>query len=184
MVTRMRDLYAAIGRITLAPLLVRFGLFLCAFVALLLAYPELPSDVRLLGLLVVAALAPAVMPRRSWATTMVLLAAPAAWVLATGWYDQRVELWRLLGLATFMYLTHSLASLAALLSYDAVVAPEVLARWVSRALGVALASAVLAVPLLAVEGRWGDRSFVVVLFGGLAVAVFAAALLGWMFRRR
>jgi hypothetical protein len=135
-------------------------------------------------MLAVAALLPALVPRRSWTTTVVLLAAAAAWVLATGWYDRPVELWRLLALATFLYLTHSLAALAALLSYDAVVAPEVLARWVSRALGVALASAVLAVPLLAVDGQWGDRSFVVALLGGLVVAVLAATLLGWLYRRR
>ncbi|MFD0968675.1 hypothetical protein [Plantactinospora endophytica] len=176
-------MYAAIGRITLVPLLVRGGVFGCALVALLLAYPERPSDPRLLGLLVVAAMAPAVAPRRNW-PTFILLAAAGAWVAATGWYDQRVELWRLLALATFLYLTHSLAALAALLSYDAVIAPEVLARWVARALGVALASAVLAVPLLALDGRWGDENFVVVLLGGLALAVAAAALLGWLFRRR
>ena len=182
MVTRIMQLYAAIGRITLAPLLVRVGVFLCAFVSLLLAYPAMPSDVRLLGLLMVAALLPAAVPRRAW-TTVILLAAAGAWVVATGWYDEPVELWRLLGLATFLYLTHSLAALAALLSYDAVVAPEVLARWLFRALGVALASAVLAVPLLALNGQWGDRGFVVALLGGLALAVLAAALLGWLYRR-
>jgi len=181
--TRINRLTVMIGRITLAPLLVRCGLFLCAFAALLLAYPEPPADLRLLGLLVVVALLPAVAPRRSY-TTVVLLAAVAVWVVSTGWFDRPVELWRLFGLATFLYLTHSLAALAGLLSYDAVLAPEVLARWVVRALGVALAAAVLAVPLLAVDGQWGDRSFVVALVGGLVLAVLAAALLGWMFRRR
>ncbi|MEE6305955.1 hypothetical protein V1634_03795 [Plantactinospora veratri] len=181
--SRIRALYAAVGRITLVPVLVRAGVFGCALVALLLAYPERPSDPRLLGLLVVAALAPAVAPRRNW-PTMVLLAAVGAWVAATGWYDQQVELWRLLALATFLYLTHTLAALAAVLSYDAVVAPEVLARWVARALGVALASAVLSMPLLAMDGRFGDRSFVVALLGGLVLAVCAAGLLGWLFRRR
>lgn len=179
---RIRELYTAIGRITLAPLLVRFGVFLCALFALLLAYPSGPADGRLLGLLLVAALLPAVAPRRNW-PTLVLLAAGATWVLATGWYDQPVELWRLLALATFLYLTHSLTALAALLSYDVVVAPEVLARWLFRALGVALASAVLAVPLLALNGQWGDRGFVGALLGGLALAVLAAALLGWLYRR-
>ena len=43
---------------------------------------------------------------------------------------ERIELWRLLGLAAPLYLAHSLAALAAVLPYDAVVAPEVLARWV------------------------------------------------------
>jgi hypothetical protein len=181
--TRINRLSAMITRITLAPLLVRCGLFLCALAALLLAYPGPLANVRLLGLLLVAALLPAVAPRRSW-TTGVLLAAAGVWVVSTGWFDRPVELWRLFGLATFLYLTHSLAALAGLLSYDAVLAPEVLARWIVRALGVALGAAVLAVPLLAVDGQLGDRSFVVALVGGLVLAVLAAALLGWMFRRR
>ncbi|MDG4789761.1 hypothetical protein O7626_28200 [Micromonospora sp. WMMD1102] len=183
MLTRVRQLYGAIGRITPVPLLVRSGVFGCALVALLLAYPSRPSDPRLLGLLVVAALAPAIAPRRNWPTA-VLLAAAGAWVVATGWYDHRVELWRLLALATFLYLTHSLAALAALLSYDAVIAPEVPARWLARALGVALASAVLSVPLLALDGRLGAGTSVVVLLGGLALAVGVAALLNWLFRRQ
>ncbi|MEE6257555.1 hypothetical protein V1633_03500 [Plantactinospora sonchi] len=181
--SRIRAFYAAIGRVTLTPLLVRGGVLLCALLALLLAYPAQMVDSRAVGLLAVLAAFPAVAPNRAW-PTVVILAAVAGWTVATGWYDQRIELWRLLGLATFLYLTHSLAALAALLSYDAVVAPEVLTRWITRALGVTLASAVLAVPLLALDGQLGDRSLVAALIGGLAVAVLAAALLGWLLRRR
>lgn len=183
MLSRIRAFYTAVGRVTLTPLLVRGGVLLCALLALVLAYPDEMFSARVLLLLAVLAAFPAVAPNRAW-PTVVILVAVAGWVVGTGWYDQRVELWRLLGLATFLYLTHSLSALAALLSYDAVLAPEVLARWISRALGVALASAVLAVPLLTLDGRWGDRSLVVALVGGLAVAVLAAGLLGWLLRRR
>jgi hypothetical protein len=182
-VNRVREISAAIGRITATPLLVRGGVFLCALLSLVVAYPVRALDARAVGLLAIVALVPAVAPRRSW-PSVVILAAVAAWVVATGWYGQRVELWRLFALAALLYLTHSLAALAAVLSYDAVVAPEAVARWISRALGVVLAAAVLAVPLLGVEGRWGDRSLVAALLGGLALAVLAATLLGWLLRRR
>ncbi|MGI5212165.1 hypothetical protein [Plantactinospora sp. CA-290183] len=180
---RIREIYTAIGRATLAPLLVRCAVFLCALLSLTLAYPVQVFDVRLLGLLVVAALLPALAPKKFW-PTLVMLAAVAGWVVATGWFDQPIALWRLLGLATFLYLTHSLAALAALLSHDVVVSPEVLARWISRALAVCLGSAVLAVPLLALDGRWDGAGSGLALLAGLALAVFAAGLLGWLLRRR
>ena len=179
---RVRAIQTAITRATVAPLLVRCGIFLSALVSFALAYPAQVFAGSALGLLVIAAALPAVAPRRAWPTLAVLVAI-AGWLLTTEWYDQRVELWRLLGLATFLYLTHSLAALAALLPYDAVVAPEVFARWISRALGVTLASAVLAVLLLALDAQWGGRTFLAALLGGLVVAVLAAALLGSLLRR-
>jgi hypothetical protein len=182
-VRRVREISGAIGRVTATPLLVRAGVFGCALLSLVLAYPVRALDARAAGLLAIVALVPAVAPRRSW-PTVVILVAVAGWLVATGWYGQRIELWRLFGLAACLYLTHSLAALAALLPYHAVVASEAVARWVVRALGVVLAAAVLAVPLLAVAGRWGDRSLVVALLGGLAVAVLVVALLGWLLRRR
>ena len=44
------------------------------------------------------------------------------------------------------------AALAAALPYDAVVAPEVLARWIARALGVVVAAAAIGVILVAIAG--------------------------------
>lgn len=181
--SRIRDRYAAFGRLTLAPLLVRCAVFLCALVALVLAYPVQVFPARLLGLLLVVALLPACAPRRS-GPTLVILAAVVGWTVATGWFDQRVELWRLLGLATFLYLTHSLAALAALLPYDAAVPTEVLARWVWRAFAVCLGAAVLAVPLLALDRRLGGQTLDAALLAGLAVAVLAAGFLGRLSRRR
>jgi len=105
-------------------------------------------------------------------------------VLSTAESGERIELWRLLGLAAFLYLAHSLAALAAALPYDAVVAPEVLFRWIARALAVVLAAAALGVVLVAVAGLGGGRTLLAAALGGLVVAVGLAGLLGWLARRR
>ncbi|MEV4757447.1 hypothetical protein AB0J86_20340 [Micromonospora sp. NPDC049559] len=183
LVDRARALHAAVRRAALAPLLVRLGIFASALLAFLVAYPsQLVLGRPLLPLAVVAAL-PAISPRRVW-PTLTVLAAVAGWILTTSWYGQPVALWRLLALAGLLYLTHALCALGALLPYDAVVTPEPLVRWVGRACGVVLASAVLAVLLLALAGPDGQRTYLTALLGGLAVAVAAAALLAWLLRRR
>jgi hypothetical protein len=180
---RLRSFQTAITRVTLAPLLVRVAIFLSAMIAFFVAYPPQLLLGRSLGLLVIAAVLPAVAPRRIWPTLAVLIAV-GGWILSTSWYDERVELWRLLTLAAFLYLTHNLCALAAFLPYDAVVATEALTRWVARALAVVLAAAVLAVLLIGVADRSGDGNLLTAAIGGLAVALAVAALLAWLLRRR
>jgi hypothetical protein len=180
---RVRGIQTAVGRTALAPLLVRGGIFLSALIAFAVAYPARLLLGRPLGLLVIVALLPAVAPRRFWPTLTVLVGV-GGWLLSTSWYGEPVVLWRLLALATFLYLTHSLCALAAFLPYDAAVAPEALSQWVARALAVALGAAVLAVLLIGIAQRGGDRTFLAAAVGGLAVAVAACALLAWLIRRR
>jgi hypothetical protein len=180
---RVRSLQSAAGRITLAPMLVRGGVFASALLAFLVAYPARLLLGRPLGLLVIVALLPAVAPRRLWPTCTALVAV-AGWLLSTSWYGEPVALWRLLALATFLYLTHDLCALAAFLPYDAAVAPEALLRWLSRALAVVLAAAVLSVLLIAAAGPEGRGTSLVAALAGLAVAVGVAALLAWLLRRR
>lgn len=167
---------------TATPLLVRGGVFLSALAALAVAYPATVIASRALFGLLLVALLPALAPRRFGATVAALVAV-GGWLISTSGYGEPIELWRLLVLAGALYLTHSLSALAALLPYDIVVAPDTVARWVLRALVVVLASAVLAVPLLSLAGRFGDRTLLVAALGGLAVAVAATALLGWLLRR-
>jgi hypothetical protein len=181
-VDRVRSIQTAAARVTLAPVLVRASIFGSMLVAFVVAYPGQILAGRGLGLLLIVAVLPAVAPRRGWPTFATLVAV-GGWVLSTSWYGEPIVLWRLLALATFLYLTHSLCALAALLPYDAVVAPELLARWVARALAVVLAAAVLAVLLMALAGRGGDGTFLAAALGGLAVAVALAALLAWLLRR-
>lgn len=181
---RVERVQTLLTRATLAPLLVRFGIFLSTLVGFAVAYPVEIFVGRGLGVLVIVAALPALAPRGA-APAVTAVLTVGGWLLSTaGPYGEPIALWRLLAVTAFLYLTHSLAALAAVLPYNAVVAPEVLARWVLRAFGVVLASAVLAVLLLAGVGRVGERPFLAAALLGLAVAVGAAALLAWLFRRR
>ncbi|MCW6005339.1 hypothetical protein K1W54_12205 [Micromonospora sp. CPCC 205371] len=178
-ITRFVTLFS---RMTFAPMLVRALLLGCAMAAFVTAFsPEMLTG-YMLGILTLQAGLAAVLPRSPWVTIAVLIAV-GGWGVSTIWYDEPIELWRLIGLATFLYLTHSLAALASSLPYDAIVAPEVLFRWVSRALAVVLGSAVLAVLVLGGADLGGDRPFLLAALAGLAVAVGASALLSWLLRR-
>jgi hypothetical protein len=183
MIDRVHAIRTVAARATVAPLLVRVGVFLSALLAFTFAYPAEILAGRPLLLLLLAAALPALAPRGA-APTLVVLAAVGGWLLSTTGYGEPIVLWRLVGLAALLYLTHTLAALAAALPYDAVVAPEMVARWVSRALAVVLGSAVLSVLLLFAAGRGGDDPFLVAALAGLAVAVAVAALLAWLLRRR
>ncbi|GAA4689290.1 hypothetical protein [Phytohabitans rumicis] len=172
-----------VTRATLGPLLIRAGVFAAALAAYVAAYPPEAMTVYFLGILVLQAGLAAVLPRSPWVTVAILIAV-GGWVVSTVWYDDPVTLGRMIALASCLYLVHSLATLAALLPYDAKVPLEVVIRWLSRALAVLLGSAVLSVLLLAAADGVGDRSFLAAALAGLAVAVGAAALLAWLLRRR
>ncbi|MER7458306.1 hypothetical protein [Micromonospora sp. NPDC126480] len=181
-VERVRVATRAAARVSLTPLLVRAAIFLSTLVGLLLAYPaevlrEQPLVVPLVALL------PAVGPRRVWPTFAVLVTV-GGWLLAIDGYGRPVALWRLLAVASAVYLTHTLCALAAVLPYDAVVDPDLVVRWLLRAVTVLLATAVLGVLLVELAGAGEGRGFQVATLAGLAVAVAVTALLGWLLRRR
>ncbi|HEX7746228.1 MAG TPA: hypothetical protein VF462_13305 [Micromonosporaceae bacterium] len=180
---RLRALTAMAGRATAVPLLVRCGIVLAALTALAVAFPPAVFVGPSFGLLAVVALAPAIAPGRA-APTVAVLVAVAGWLLSTTGYGERAALWRLLALATALYLLHSLCALACALPFDAEIGPEVVAGWLLRALGVLLGSAVLVIFLLGLAGGSLPLPAGAALFTGLAVAVAAAALLGWLLRRR
>jgi hypothetical protein len=70
------------------------------------------------------------------------------------------------------------------LPYDAVVDPDLVVRWLTRAGAVLLASSVLGILLVQV-GEFGTAGgFQAVTVAGLLVAVGVSALLGWLLRRR
>ncbi|MGN9906351.1 hypothetical protein ACTMTJ_02250 [Phytohabitans sp. LJ34] len=172
-----------LSRATAGPLLVRAGVFAVALAALVVGYPAEMRAGYFTGVLVILAGIAAILPRSPW-VTVAILAAVSGWVVSTIWYEDPVELWRLIALASFLYLTHSLAALSALLPYDAHVPAEVTVRWLSRALAVVLGSAVLTVLLLSAANRGGDRDLLVAALAGLGVALGATALLAWLLRRR
>ncbi len=169
-------------RATVTPLLVRAGVFGSGLLAAVVAFPSQLAAGRLLGLLVLAALWPAVAPRGRAAAAVILLVM-AGWVLDTTWYGRPVELWRVLAVASLTYLLHSLAALAAALPYDATVELGVVALWVGRAAGVVLASAVLTVIVLSAARVTAGGVYLAATLAGIAVAVAAAALLAYLFRR-
>ncbi|WFE24973.1 hypothetical protein O7623_16215 [Solwaraspora sp. WMMD791] len=187
MITAVRDRVAAVRtvlhRATLAPVLLRVAVAVVTLLGLGLAYPaELLLDRLGLALLAVAVL-PALAPR-GHAPTVAILVGLVGWALSTTVYGVPVQLWRLLAVGSLLYLTHSLAALAAALPYDVVLAPDVVLRWSTRAGGVLLASAVLVVLMLAVAGQAAGPPFLLAALAGLAVAVGAVALLAALVRRR
>jgi hypothetical protein len=178
-VQRIRD---AVGRVTPGPLLVRAGIFLTALGALLTASPAAVVGSRyLVGLVLLAAL-PMISPRGR-AATYVALITVAGWLLATMGFEEPVTLLRLFGITAMLYLMHSLTALAAVLPHDAVTAPDVLSRWVGRALLVLAASAVpaLAVVVIADAAR---GAYLLASVLGLVAAVTIAGLLAHLQRRR
>ncbi|MGC4894842.1 hypothetical protein [Micromonospora sp. DT31] len=183
LVERVRALRYAAARVSPLPLLVRGGIFLTVLAGLLLAYPVQLLTSRALLILTVVAVLPAVAPRRIWPTFAALVTV-GGWLLATLGFDRPPALWRLLAVSALLYLAHSLCGLAALLPHDGLIDPDVVLRWLARAGGVVLASAVLGVVLAwlgGVGGTDGSQAYTVV---GLLVAVGMSALLGWLLRRR
>jgi hypothetical protein len=174
-------LQTLVERATPGPLLVRAGIFVTALAALLTAYPAVVVTSRLVLPLVLAAAVPAFAPRRG-APTMLALVTVAGWLVSTMGYREPVTLFRLLGIAGLLYLMHSLAALAAALPYDAVVAPDVLVRWIGRALLVVAASAVLALLVVATaDGLHG--AYLLASLVGLTLATALTALLTHLLRR-
>jgi hypothetical protein len=180
--TRAKRARTAAGRATLAPLLTRAGIFLCGLMALSVAYPtDVVASELLLALLVIA-LIPALAPRGRGATAAALLTV-AGWIVDTTWYNHDVVLWRVITIASMLYLAHTLTALAAVLPYDATVEVDVVSQWLARAFAVVLASAVLTVIVLAVTSELAGPAFLVATLVGLGAAVGVTALLGKLLRR-
>ena len=172
----------AIGRATLVPLLVRFGIGLAFVLAMSVAWPPAVVTSRLMALLVAVAVYPAVAPRGR-GTTVAVLVVVAGWIADTAWYDNRIALWRVLAMATLLYLGHTLAALAAVVPYDAVVTLDVVTGWLLRAGTVVLISAVLTVVALGLADELAGGAFVIATLVGLAAAVGATSLLVRLLRR-
>ncbi|ATO14973.1 hypothetical protein CO540_15015 [Micromonospora sp. WMMA2032] len=183
LIERVRAVRYAAARVSPLPLLVRGGIFLVVLAGFLLAYPVQALTPRSLLALTIAAVLPAVGPRRVWPTFTALVTV-AGWLLATLGFDRPPALWRLLTVATLLYLAHTLCALAALLPYDGLIDPDLVLRWLARAGGVVLASAVVGIVLAWLGGVGGSAGSQVATVVGLLVAVGLSALLGWLLRRR
>ncbi|TDC72211.1 hypothetical protein E1193_28235 [Micromonospora sp. KC606] len=182
-VERVKALLGPVRRVSPTTLLVRFGIFVVVLAGLLLAYPVQVFQPRtLLALAVVAAL-PAAGPRRVWPTFAALVTV-GGWVIASAGYDRPIALWRLLAVAATLYLGHTLCAFAAVLPYDALVDPDVVVRWLTRAAVVMLATWVVGVVLAWLGGIGDGAGFQTATVAGLLVAVGCSGLLGWLLHRR
>jgi hypothetical protein len=166
----------AAARATLVPLLVRLAIALAFVLATTVAWPPAVVAGRLLLPLIAVAVYPAFAPGGRGATVAILTVV-AGWIMDTAWHDNRVALWRVLAIATLLYLGHTLAALAAVLPYDAVVNLDVVTAWLARAGAVVLISAVLTVVALGLAGELAGGAFVIATLVGLAAAVAATMLL-------
>lgn len=160
--------------LALTPLLVRAGAFAAALAALLLAAPPALRLAPLVlgGIVLVAALL-AVLPDGPWAI-VAAVAIAGGWALGT----DRPGTPMVLLLAGLLYCVHTLTALAAALPYDAVVAPDVIVRWLLRTVAVIAAGSLLSVAVLAGLGAaGGDRVHAAATLAGLVAAVALAVVL-------
>jgi hypothetical protein len=161
-------------RASAAPLLVRGAVTVFAALSLVLAFPaEVMRNFAAIVLAGIVALLPAVFPR-SRLVGLAVFACAFGWVLGTLVYGESVSVPRLIGLSTALYLMHSLAALAAVLPYDAIVSPGVLSGWLLRAGGIVAVSALVSVAmLLLVKVTLGPVFLVASLVGVLAAGALA-----------
>lgn len=173
----------AFDRATPIPFLIRCGVALCGLLAMAVAWPgSLISSQYVVPMLVLVAGYPAVAPRGRGATFSAMVVV-AGWVIDTTAYDARVALWRVLSIATLLYIGHSLTALAAVLPYDAVVNLDMVGGWLLRALVVVLVSAVLTVVALGISADLAGGAFLIATLVGLAGAVGATLLIARLLQR-
>jgi hypothetical protein len=171
-VARARRIMA---RATALPLAVRAAIFVSALLAQAFAYPVQVLTGSSAILVIVLAALPALWPRTA-AVTVTWVVIVTGWVLTSTLYAGVASLARLLGLTVCLYLVHTGAALAAVLPYDAVVEPSVVARWVLRAAFVIAVAGGASVAALSWVGRVQPRTFQVSTVVGLALTV----LIGWL----
>jgi hypothetical protein len=173
---------AVLARSTPTPFLVRCGVGLCGLLAVIVAWPGPIVASEWFVILLLVALYPAVAPRGRGATFLALVVV-AGWIADTTGFGARVALWRVLTMATLLYIGHSLTALAAALPYDAVVNLDVVGGWLLRAAIVVLISALLTVVALGLSADLAGGAFLLATLVGLAGAVGATVLIARLLRR-
>jgi len=173
---------SVVSRATTIPFLVRCAIGMSGVFAMLVAWPlELVGN-EYFVLLALIAIWPAVAPRGRGASVAALTVV-GGWLTATVGFGTTVALWRVLAIATLLYLGHSLTALAAVLPHDAVVNLDVIGGWLLRAFAVVLISAVLTVIALALSADLAGGAFLVATLVGIAGAVGATVLIARLLQR-
>lgn len=182
MAGRIAAARAALSRATVLPFLLRCGIALCGLIAMSVAWPTSMVTSQYSTLLSLAALYPAIAPRGRGGTVSALVVV-AGWLIDTAGFGEPVALWRVLTIASMLYIGHSLTALAAQLPFDAVVNLDVPGLWLTRTLAVVLVSAVLTVIVLGLAADLAGDAFLAATLVGLAGAVGATLLLARLLRR-
>ena len=179
---RAVDIVTMARRTAPGPALTRLSAAVAAGAALIVAAPP-PLRVAgwMPGFLVVAA-GVGFFPRTRW-TTIVVLLAVIEWMVSTVGHGTPATLVHTGVLAAALYATHSAAALAAVLPYDAIVAPGVLLRWLARTGAVVVSSLALALGGMAVLQQLRPAPTLVAPVIGSVVAAALAGLLAWHVRR-
>jgi len=176
--------FVAMARRTMpGPALLRLIAVAGALVALAVVVPSsLLSSSRVL-LLLPAGVVVGLFPRTRSATLVALLAV-GAWLVATIGFDQTVSWWRTAALSAGLYVMHAATAMAAVMPYDAAVAPAALVRWAVRLIVVVVGSLTVAVGGMAVfEQVPAVRTLAAPIIGS-AIAAGIVGLLAWHLRRR
>ena len=179
---RAADVKAGVSRATALPFTVRCAVAVCFLAALAVAWPLGLFAGRYFPLFLLVAIWPAVAPRGRGAT-FAALAVVAGWLVDTLGENPQIPLWRVLTIATTLYLGHTLTALAAVLPYDAMVNLDVVGTWLARAAVVVLISAVLTVVALGLATELAGDPFLIATLVGLVGATGATLLLARLIRR-
>ncbi len=179
---RLDETVAAVRRTTPGPLLVRSGVLVAGLIGQLAAWPpDLVFTPGIVAMVVLAAL-PALAPR-GLMTTIAIIFAVVGWEISSIAYGLQPTFWRVLLLASGLYLQHNLAALAAVLPYDAVIAPGVLLRWLLRAGAVLALTAALAL-FAVVAPYYLTGRYLIASLAGLALMGLLVAYLARLVGRR
>jgi hypothetical protein len=164
-------------------MLVRVGVFGAGLFAEVVGWPPAVVLGRPALLLVVFAVLPAIAPRGRLVTGVIVLTM-LGWLASTSAYLEPVTYWRPVLLAALLYLLHTLAALAAVLPYDAVLSPGVLSGWLRRYGVVVLLTIVVAMFTLLIPQYVAGQRYLVASLAGLALMIALAGYLAALVRRR
>lgn len=128
--------------------------------------------------LVLVVLMPGLLPRGMWPS--LAIATIIGWYLVESSTAGHVDAWRSIVVAACAYGVHTGSALAAVLPYDAVVAPRVLGPWAARAGAVILLTVAFAVAVLELPRILGDHHVFAATVGGLAVLIATAMYLVYL----
>ncbi|GIH09957.1 hypothetical protein Rhe02_80240 [Rhizocola hellebori] len=165
-----------LARTAPGPLAVRGIVFFAAAAGIWIAAPTAFVSLRFLLPILISAAMPALLPNsRVVGATMVFIV--GLWMVATLAFGEPATPGRTFLAACALYLTHSAATLAAMLPHDAIVDNQVIIRWAGRTAMVIGSSGVVTIVVVVAAPGLTPTTSIFALLGGLAVVVGLVAVL-------